>query len=174
MHDAIIETYDFVERVGNGTHVVPASREMVIGNEALERFIGDAPALLEPHWHEAGRDHDQVPMDVDWVHYARLEREGKVFIVTMREDSALVGYGTWFVTPHPNYKSTLFATANVYYIKPGYRTRWKRALFEAGEDESRKRGCKRIVNRAKSQNHAGELFAEMGYTAIEIAYEKLL
>jgi len=168
------ETVAFIASRMQGDQPAPIISEVVFQEETYQQFVPDLLKFLVPHWREAGKDHDRVPMSPDWPLYERMAAQGQLLIIAARDSGRLVGYAIWFIKNHHNYKDTLFAIANIYYLLPGYRTRCKRDLFQKGEDLARERGVRRIVNRSKTFNHAGDLFKEMGYEMVEISWEKLL
>lgn len=91
---------------------------MATVDECLEKGI---ETLLRAHWREVGLDHDAVPLSVDWDKYRRAEQDGTLFALTMQDGNRLVGYNIFFVTPHLNYKGTVFGVNVVVYVAPASR-----------------------------------------------------
>ena len=54
----------------------------------LEEELGD---LLHRHWLEVARDHDRIPLIVDWPAYRRLDDAGTLITYTARRGQELVG-----------------------------------------------------------------------------------
>lgn len=137
--------------------------------------------LLETHWSETDVNHDDVPLDPNWPQYAYLEKIGWLFCASARVDGRLVGYTTVFVNLHIHHKNTKYATVDVMYIHPDYRSGWTGVRFVRFlEKGARHLGAK--VMRFDVKEHfknkrghgVGDVLRFLGFDAVDVSYMKVL
>jgi GNAT superfamily N-acetyltransferase len=141
-----------------------------------------SPALLDEmqpyfhaHWKEIALLQDKIPLDPDWGKYEEVNRQGKLHILTARDGTKLVGYHVAFIDPHHHYKSTLFATTDIFYLAPEYRKGANGIkLFARLEEELRKIGVKKMVTITKLHSNVGPIFQRLGWTHVENTFTKWL
>lgn len=144
----------------------------------VEPFSAALPEMLPMlplHWEELALDKDQVPLAPRWDAYARMESEGQLLLVTLREHGQLVGYSWTFIAPHLHYGTTLTATMDIFWIRPESRGRMGgRRLFRAVEAELRRRGVKRWMVGSKLHKDSSRLFEALGFRPVEVWLSKML
>jgi len=145
--------------------------------ESWATYAADAPPLWVQHWREVAIHQAEVPLEVDLEGYAALDALGKLLLVTVRADGALVGYWKGLVVGHLHYRSTLHGIMDIVYLLPAYRqgfTAWR--LFQAVEAEAQRRGVVRLT--AGTKIHDGldlsRLYERLGYAWTEKHFSKLL
>jgi len=110
----------------------------------IESFVDCAPELarLFPmHWEELALFRDRMPLSPQYAEYARREREGVLFLATIRWNGDIVGYYTAQCAPGLHYGSTLSATHDLVYVLPEVRDRGLAfPLFRLVERELKRRG----------------------------------
>lgn len=135
------------------------------------------------HWREVALDQDIVPLDMDLARYAEAAREGRLHLVTARRDGLMIGYLVAFVQPHLHYASTIFATCDLYYLRPEARTGWRGVtLFRVAERTLRERGA--VILQAATKIHVspvtgrtldiGPILERLGWTQSERTFRKRL
>lgn len=93
---------------------------------AREKFVDVYPETLPlaiQHYHEIAWNKEKIPLDVDVEKYTLLDEQGILFCFSARDQGNLIGYAFFIVAPHPHYKSTVFASNDVIFIKKQYRGR---------------------------------------------------
>lgn len=143
--------------------------------EPFSAVLPEMLPMLPQHWDELALDKESVPLDPRWDVYARMERDGELLLVTLRERGRLVGYSWTFVMPHLHYGSTLSAAMDIFWIAPEYRGRMGgKRLFKAVEAELRRRGVKRWMVGSKLHRDSSRLFLALGFKPAELWLSKLL
>jgi GNAT superfamily N-acetyltransferase len=133
------------------------------------------PPLLLDHWVEIARNKDIVPLAFDWELYAAAEKLGKLHVVTARDDKKLIGYNLHFVSPHPHYKTTLFAQNDIIYLKPEYRGSGAgKELIRIADEKLKALGVKIAYLHIKTEHDFSSLARREGYVEIEKIYERVL
>lgn len=92
-----------------------------------ERFpaIGkEIVPLLQAHYLETGAYTKDVPLDIDFAQYCRLDEMRVLQVLTVRYEKRLVGYLFATLGFHLNFVTTVYSTATMVYLKPKYRRGW--------------------------------------------------
>ena len=146
--------------------------------EDWQTYWPDAEPLWKDHWLEVGLNQDTIPLDVDKERYALLDAQGKLHIITMRDDDGeLQGYYLAIVDTHLHYRTTLHAYLDVFWLHPAHRrglAGYK--LFQVVKDTLKARGVVKHIQGHKLHVHGklGTLFERLGYHKIEHVYSTLL
>jgi len=143
--------------------------------EKIKDIKAEALPLLQAHWEEIALNKDSVPLDPDWDGYVNVEAAGLLHIITARDDSKLIGYAAYFITPNLHYRSLREANSDIFYLSPEHRkglTGLK--LMKAAEVELKAIGVNKIINKVKKHFDLGPLFERIGYKAFETHYAKLV
>jgi len=152
-----------------------AAPAVVIGPEPFGVFWADALPIITRHWREISAWPD-IPLSVDVEKYLAVERDGKLRLVTAREDGVLVGYALFIVSPHGHYQGSLQALQDVFYVDPsrrGYRLGLK--LLKASEALLKAEGVQVVHHHVKCAHPAlGRLLELRGYDWVERIYSKRL
>ena len=160
----------------------PVPRPAVIYHqETWSALLPEMMPLWRDHYGEVALDKDIVPLSPDLVRYAGLEAEGKLHVVSVRLDSELIGYLVAVVTTHLHYSTTLFATFDLFYLKPEHRIGWRGvSLFRAAERSLSRRGV--VIIQGNTKVHIspvtgrtlniGPILEFLGWTEFERTYRK--
>lgn len=144
----------------------------------VESFMGiwaELEPFVEPHHAELGLDRIDVPVDMDLASYKKHEDEGRLHLVTVRDDGVLVGYYTAIITSMLHYQSTLHAVVDLYYLKPSHRSaKIGLGLFQYAEMRFAELGVVKIVTGSKLHLHHEKLFLGLGYKPTEVIYTKII
>jgi GNAT superfamily N-acetyltransferase len=131
--------------------------------------------LWDAHYDEVDRNTFGLPLDPDWNRYAVLDDAGLLLIVTARLAGKLVGYVFALVDTHLHYRSTLFASLDLYYLAPAHRGgRTALRLFLALSAALKARGVKRVLGNTKAVRGQDRLFQFMGWVLDDRVYIKTL
>lgn len=125
----------------------------------IESYMECLPELrqIHPvHHEELGLFKDKMPLDPDNREYAQRERDGSLFLCTVRRNAIIVAYYVANVRPGFHYKSTLTGTMDIAYVVPEERNRGLALpLFRHTERELRRRGVKIWYSGYKVHNPLG-------------------
>ena len=144
--------------------------------EPFSKIIDEARPILEAHWLEIGLDRDIIPLDVDYEKYCQLHENHKIIIVTARNEGALVGYIAAIISSHLHYRSTLFATLDVFYLKPEFRRGMNGLnLFLEMERALKWRDVRKVIGQTKLEGKdVSAVYRYLGWKPIETLFAKVL
>lgn len=149
--------------------------------ETFAAALPDIKDLVDEHWAEVGSFADKFRRDIDYLAYQKLEDDGRLLMVTMREVGVLLGYfiGATGLDLHrvsltdPPHRVVMLS-ALVYYIAP-HRRGYGRVLLRAYEHYARARGVQISNIRAKPGMNAADAFlSKMGYEVSEVNMTRLI
>lgn len=135
----------------------------------IESFTAAAAELAEifpVHWQELALFKDRMPLAPQWQEYAKRERDGVLFLATVRWNGKLAGYYTAQVAPGFHYGSTLTGTHDLIYVAPEFRDKGLAfPLFRLVERELKRRGAKLWFSGYKVHNPLGmpQLLDRLGF-----------
>jgi len=111
--------------------------------------------------------------DPDYEKYIRGQQNNYYTLLTARDDGKLVGYTVFGVCPHIRFKSTLYASEDLYYVDPEYRRRGiARQLFKEMEKILTERGVAFILSTTKTYLDRSGLLEQNGYNHFEKVFVK--
>lgn len=138
---------------------------MIYQREMWSDFIVSAGHLLPKHWEELALNKDKVPLDPNYEVY---EKADNLLIITIRNNSDLLGYFIGFIAPGLHYKTCLTLLGDIFYIDPDYRAKglgWR--LFKEVEAAAKKEGVQRMFVGSKMHKDVSYLFEKLGYNEVE-------
>lgn len=143
----------------------PRRREPItfqVENVAAVRRDG-WPHLFELHYEEIAQFKDVQQLDPDWEAYDRMEQSGKLWVMTAREGTTLIGYMVMFLSADLHYRKLMRATEDIHFILPEYRKgllgyRMLVRMKQAMQDK----GAHTITLRTKANSDHGLLFERLG------------
>lgn len=144
----------------------------------VESWSACLPELVEifpEHYASLALNRDKVPLAPRFDVYARMEADGSLFVVTLRELGKLVGYFVGFVTPSLHYSTCLECKTDIFWVRPEFRTGGRNAgkqLFRAVERELKRRGVQRWFVGTKLHQDASALFSVLGFEPVEVYHSK--
>lgn len=144
-----------------------------IRTERIGTVVEELQDLVQHHWAEVNVF--DVPLDIDWSQYLKLDQTGHYHLSTIRDDDHLTGWAGYFVYPHIRHKTLRIAREDWYYVRPASRgAGLGRRLFEHAEECLRERGVDRIMISCKTTaDHTG-LLESLGYQHHEKNFTKAL
>jgi hypothetical protein len=139
----------------------PESITFQVENVAAMRR--DAFPLLAKHYDEIAQFKEVQELDPDWEAYEAMEKAGKLWIMTAREGSRLVGYIVMFISTDLHYRKLLKATEDVHFILPEYRKGLLgyRMLVKT-KQAMKEKGVRATNFRTKANSDHGLLFERLG------------
>lgn len=124
--------------------------------DSFEECVPELRRIFPLHHQELGILRDAMPLDPDWREYARRERDGSLFLTTVRRNGTIAAYYVAQVRPGFHYQSTLTGTMDLCYVVPEERNRGLALpLFRHTENELRRRGVKVWYSGYKVHNPLG-------------------
>jgi len=121
------------------------------------------PHLFEVHYEEIAQFKKVQQLDPDWEAYERMEQSGKLWVLTARKGSQLIGYIVMLISTDFHYRKLLKATEDIHFILSEYRkgivgykmlARMKQAMKD--------KGVQLISLRTKANADHGLLFERLG------------
>lgn len=146
---------------------------MIIQHESLTSVKEDLKPLLQKHWEMVALNQGKIKLNPDWKEYARLDAAGILRIFTAREDDKLVGYCVLLVSQSIHYKDHKFASNDVVFVLPEYRsgaTGYK--LIKYAEDHCKTDDVSLMMINTKVHIPFDSLMIGMGFDLIERIYSK--
>jgi hypothetical protein len=131
--------------------------------------------LLAQHWEEVAIQRDEQILDPDWPAYEALERLGRLWVLTARDQGRLVGYIVMLLTNAMHYRTLSMATDDSHFLHPDYRrglTGYRMLMMT--EKAMAARGIRKCVLRTKFLLDHGKLFERLGFVKEDIVYSKIL
>jgi GNAT superfamily N-acetyltransferase len=124
--------------------------------ESFADCANELAQIFPQHWEELALFKDRMPLSPQWSEYVRREREGLLFLATVRWNAKIVGYYTAQVAPGFHYSRTLTGTHDLVYVIPEARERGLALpLFRCVERELKRRGVKLWYSGYKTSNDLG-------------------
>lgn len=146
---------------------------MKYATESLAQVRDEIIDLAKRHYDEVAEDKDVVPLDIDWGHYAGLERNRALRIFTARVDEKLVGYNVFVLTFHPRYKTTLFAQNDVIFVHPEHRGRGGE-FVDFSDEQLKSDGVVKATYHVKVKHDWSPMIRQKGYAPQDIVLTKVL
>jgi GNAT superfamily N-acetyltransferase len=149
--------------------------------ETYAQVVDDIRPLLQEHWRELATYHD-IPLDPNYPKYAAAQESGMLRIYTVRTDgragdnSRLVAYAIYFVSPHHHYQTTKWAISDIILVVTEHRgLKLGHGLFDFLEDALRAEGVEVMYTMAKLKHPELSMLLEMrGHERNEVIHAKRL
>jgi GNAT superfamily N-acetyltransferase len=143
--------------------------------EAWSKCEAEIQAMVKDHWSEIALDRDRIKLDIDYELYRKADIDGRLFLFTVRERGALIGYYVAFVYPHPHYRSTLFSLMDSYFILPRYRKGPVGIdLFRKMEDAMRTLGVQSMIATTKLHHNVAPIFERLEWRQVGLTFQKYI
>jgi hypothetical protein len=154
------------------------SKELDLSEIAVETWqtaIPELRQLFPLHWKEIALYQNEIEMDIDEGHYQRCEDAGILCLLTARVERKLVGYYIAYISSNPHYKSSgPWATTDMYFILPEYRTGTGLKLFVAFEKIARAKGATHGATSCKVHQDHSEMLTKLGWEWTDKTFQKHL
>ena len=150
---------------------------MTYEHESYSAIAEEIRPLLRRHWEAIANDKEAVPLDVDEEKYRALDSAGLLVIITARVDGRLVGYIAAILSPHLHYRSTLFATFDVFWMEPEFRSGLNGVgLFMRMLLQLKAAGVVKVVGQSKvgSGRDVSAIYRALGFEQAEILYTRTI
>lgn len=147
----------------------------VYQEEKFADIVEEVKPLLYEHWKELANHQDIRPLDPNYELYTLLSNNDILRIYTVRTEGKLIGYSCFYVSPNLHYRTWLYASCDVYYIDPAYRTSGVgKDMIGHIERQLKALGVKAVMIQDKVNHSHEKFFKFLGYTPVEQHYEKVL
>lgn len=143
--------------------------------ESFTEQLPELQKILPVHYEELALNKDKVPLSPRYGVYINKETQGELIFMVMREAGEMIGYFIGFVAPGLHYSTCLTCQMDIFYIRPDKRGhRYGKELFQATENELRRRGVDRWFVGSKCHLDASWLFESLAFERVEVYYSKWL
>ena len=141
--------------------------------ETWHPFIEEIQPLLPLHYQELALNKDKVPLSPKYDVYDTLDAQGKILVVSLRQEGTIVGYFIGFVDTKLHYNTCLALTMDIFWTHPDIRGGLAGVrLFRAVEKEAKRRGVQTLYYGSKLHKDSGRLFDFLKMKPIETYYSK--
>ncbi|MBK3774770.1 hypothetical protein GAY31_11445 [Azospirillum brasilense] len=143
--------------------------------ETFSSAIEEIKTLMHGHWEEVASNKDTAFLEPNWDSFTKLEEAGALYVLTARDDGALVGYIIHVVVRPLHYASRVTAHDDAHYLLPAYRKGMNGIkMIKAAEDMLKRAGVNSIAYHSKAREdiNKGPVFQRLGYKPEEIIYKK--
>jgi hypothetical protein len=148
---------------------------MELQKELLASFRSELELLLVDHYEELTLNKHKVKLNPDWNRYFELERQGKLHLFTLRDQTELVGYSVFFLDTHIHYKDLMVATNDIIYLKKSDRLGTSGIrLIKYSEQQMKLLGADKITWHVKLSQDFRPILHRMGYMDEDIIVGKIL
>lgn len=143
--------------------------------EPVDRLIPELLPLIEKHWLEVELNQNKIKLNPDWNTYKALESNNQLKFYTARCKGKLVGYYSVTIGVSAHHKEHVFATSDVIYLEPEYRTGFNALkLMKYVESNLKDLGVSFVIVSTKAHKSFSILLERMGYGINEISYSKYI
>jgi len=140
-----------------------------------EDLVKEIKVLLDLHWEEVAMYKDKIEFNPDFDAYFKMDEAGRLQIVTVRDNSLIIGYYISFIIVHPHYKDDKFAQNDILFIHPEYRGGTVAyRMFKYAEEQLKNIGCSVVLIHMKTQHPFERLCVALGMDKHEIVYSKYI
>lgn len=96
--------------------------------ERMCTIMHELPPLFMAHWREVIREEERLPLDPAWDHYASMDMQGMLHIMTARADGQLIGYYVARLAPYFHSRHCKVAMCDMFFVHPDFREEGKGML----------------------------------------------
>jgi Acetyltransferase (GNAT) family len=141
----------------------PRRSSITFQEENVEAMRREGFPLLEKHYDEIAQFKEVQVLDPDWEAYDRMEKAGKLWVMTVRDGACLIGYIVMFIGYDLHYRRMLRATEDVHFLLPEYRKGMLGfRMLARMKKEMQAKGVHTITLRTKANNDHAVLFERLG------------
>lgn len=178
-----------IEPAPFAAHVLRPTPELLEGSTPLVRKLKTATytreslaqvrasgiePLLEAHYLEIAHYLD-IPLNIDWDKYERLEAVGCLRAFIARVNGKMVGYMAMMVDTNGHYKGSLQALQDVLFIDPRWRGGWiAYRLLHFAHLSLLAEGVQVVYQHIKAKHDHSRLLLKMGYELVDLILAKRL
>lgn len=148
-----------------------------ISLERYEDIVSELEPVYVPFFEEVDIYPESPMPNVDHDMFIYIEGDGKLQVVTARDDSNndLVGFHISILTNDIFYKHILTAAVSHYFLLKEYRGKGEGTkMFEFADKSFKYRGVQRIFMSRKIYVDNEKMFKQLGYTQLESNYTKAI
>lgn len=143
--------------------------------EEYNTCIKELSSLYPEHYEELSIVKEHYLLEPDYETYKKIADCGLLKLITVRDDSSLIGYIMLIVTPSLHYKSCKIAVEDLYFLKKEYRKgRIGIEIFKFMEKEMLALGVNKIALTTKVHLDNSKLFEYLGYSFSEKTFVKMI
>jgi len=131
--------------------------------------------VVRRHYEEIAQFKEVQVLDPDFEAYDRLEATGKLWVMTARDESRLVGYIVMFLSNDLHYRKLMRATEDIHFLLPEYRKGWTGYnMLKKVKAAMKEKGAHTVTFRTKAGQDHGVLFERLGGVLHDLVYTIVL
>ena len=142
--------------------------------EPDKEWIKEAHSLFVEHYNEIAAYKD-IPLEPDFEKYATIADDGKLVVLTARNNGELVGYVIYLVGTALHYKNSLHAIQDILFVKKGLRKSLMGCgylLLKHSETVLKEMGVQVVCQHVKVKHDFSPFLEKLGYENMEKFYQK--
>lgn len=144
---------------------------------ALESAVAcetECKPLITEHWMEIANYKDKYPLEPDWPAIRRLEADGNVILLVLREAGRMIGYSMFITRKHLHY-NMIVADNDILFLEPTKRkSKLGVQLIIESERACAAAGVDKITWHMKPKKSFIDLLLRLGYVHEEQIAGKVL
>ena len=131
--------------------------------------------LIHEYYEKTEAKFGVPPLNFDWDFYLNAEAMNKFVLIVARDAEEFMGFVTYYVSLHPQYKTTMYAVCNTLAVKLKYRGQGVASkLVKAAEPYLKLYNVKYMVHGFRTVYDVEPLFQKLGFELSEKMYQKVL
>ena len=142
----------------------------------VESFTNVRPeygAFVYRYWNNTPENHDEVPLDIDWNVYLKMDADKLLHLMVARDDGRMVGVALYMVMMDPKHRKRRVAHCDTFAVARDYRGKGVgKQLYIAVESSLFPLEVDEIRNGYREVYHTKPLFEKLGFKLIERTYAK--
>lgn len=138
-----------------------------------EKLIEQIEELINHYYRTTEASRGIPPYDFDWQVYLSMQIADQLVVIVACEDGKLVGFALYVTLMAPHHKSLKVAECDTLAVHADHRNRGiAQAIYYEAEEELRKQGVKRVVNRFRTCYNVEPIFPRLGFWLEEMVFHK--
>lgn len=151
--------------------------KVLIQVERIRSCLNQLKDIVPEYYEKTVAKEHVPPIDRDWEQSIDLEAQDKLILITARDalDGRICGYVTYYIGPHPAYKTVVFATCGTLAVKLDQRGKGiATQLLKAAEPLVKQYHAKYISHGFRTVYKTEPIFPKLGYRLAELQFVKEL
>ncbi len=146
---------------------------MIFQRESIRSVWDEMLPLMHAHYKEIAPFHD-IELNPQKDRYVALCDASVVYLFTARSHSGeLIGYNSFFVSPHLHHENSLQALQDVIYISPEHRG-FGAKFISWCDGYLKSSGVQIVMQCLKATHNHGPMLERQGYKLLDLVYVRRL
>ena len=141
--------------------------------EDFTRVQTEYAAFVYRYWNNTPENLSEVPLDIDWNVYLKMDADKLLHLMVARDDGRMVGAALYMIMMDPKHRTRRLATCDTFAVSRDYRGKGLgKQLYIAVEASLLPLEVDEIRNGYREVYHTKPLFEKLGFKLIERIYAK--